>query len=59
MGTYATTWQCSKCGAVVPTVQKNAGFILGYGSGQLKDGPCPKGGSHEWHELTEGRWIDD
>jgi len=56
MGTYRTTWQCSKCGAVVNTVQEDAGFCRGYGSGQLQDGPCPKGGSHEWHELTHGTW---
>jgi hypothetical protein len=59
MSTYKTTYQCTKCGAIVPTVQPHAGFWRGYGSGQLKDGPCPAGGSHDWHELTEGKWVPD
>lgn len=37
------TYQCTKCGAIVPTVQPHAGFLNGYGRGQLKDGPCPAG----------------
>lgn len=57
MSTYVTTWQCSKCGAVVRTVQENAGFVNGYGSGKLKSGPCPAGGDHDWNELTKGEWI--
>lgn len=59
MSTYKTTWQCAKCGVVVSTVQKDAGFWLGYGRGQLADGPCPRGDSHDWHELTRGEWISD
>ena len=59
MATYKTTFQCAKCGAIVPTIQHGAGFLRGYGSGQLQDGPCPAGGSHDWHELTKGEWIDD
>jgi hypothetical protein len=55
--TYSTVYQCSKCSAVVPTSQPDAGFIRGYGTGQLKDGPCPAGGSHDWHELTQGKWT--
>ena len=57
MGTYRTTWQCSKCGAVIPTVQRNAGFLNGYG--KPKDGPCPAGGNHDWYEIVEGTWSDD
>lgn len=59
MSTYITTWQCRKCGAIVRTVQPKAGFIRGYGSSQLKSGPCPGGGDHEWNELTEGQWVPD
>ena len=57
-GTYRTTWQCHKCMTCVTTIQENAGFVLGYGSGQLQDGPCAAGGYHDWHELTVGEWID-
>jgi len=57
MSTYTTTWQCSKCGAVVPTQQREAGFIRGYGT--PNSGPCPSGGSHEWHELVQGQWSKD
>lgn len=59
MSTYITTWQCVKCGAIVTTKQPNAGFWHGYGIRQLADGPCPKGGDHDWHELTQGKWVDD
>lgn len=59
MSTYSTTWQCSKCGAIVNTRQRSAGFLYGYGSSQLKSGPCPAGGDHNWNELTEGRWEND
>ncbi len=58
MSTYSTTWQCRKCGAIVHTRQKSAGFLYGYGSSQLQSGPCPAGGDHEWHELTQGTWED-
>lgn len=58
MSTYSTTWQCLKCGAVVHTRQKDAGFLYGYGSSQLQSGPCPAGGDHEWNELTHGTWED-
>ncbi len=57
MSTYVTTWQCYNCRAIVRTVQKDAGFVNGYGSGQLKSGPCPCGDSHDWHEITEGEWV--
>lgn len=59
MSTYITTWQCRKCGAVVRTVQRNAGFLQGYGTRQLQPGPCPGGGDHDWHELTKGQWLPD
>lgn len=58
MSTYSTSWQCRKCGAVVHTRQEGAGFWRGYGSSQLKSGPCPAGGDHEWNELTNGTWSD-
>ena len=54
MSTYSTTWQCSKCGAVVSTQQEGAGFIRGYG--RPNSGPCPAGDSHDWHELVQGKW---
>jgi hypothetical protein len=57
MSTYVTTWQCRKCGAVIPTRQKNAGFIMGYG--RPNSGPCPAGDSHEWHQIVEGKYIPD
>lgn len=57
-GTYKTTWQCHKCMTVVTTIQEDAGFIRGYGKEKLKKGPCAAGGDHDWHELTEGEWID-
>ncbi len=59
MSTYKTIYQCAKCGAQVPTVQPKAGFWRGYGTAQLQDGPCPAGGSHDWHELTKGQWLPD
>ena len=59
MSTYSTTWQCCKCGAVVSTQQEGAGFWRGYGSGQLRSGPCPAGDSHDWRELVEGKWTRD
>lgn len=59
MSTYRTTFQCSKCGIAIPTVQRNAGFLYGYGTSQLKSGPCPAGGDHDWHEVTSGTWSDD
>ena len=59
MSTYRTVWQCTKCGAQIPTVQRDAGFWRGYGKSQLRSGPCPGGGDHEWNELTEGSWSDD
>lgn len=59
MSTYRTTFQCRKCGIAIPTVQRNAGFLYGYGSSQLKSGPCPAGGDHEWNEVTNGTWSDD
>lgn len=57
MSTYRTTWSCSKCGITIPTVQRNAGFLYGYG--KPKDGPCPNGGNHDWYEIVEGTWSDD
>lgn len=57
-GTYRTTWQCHKCMTVITTVQENAGFLYGYGDGQLRQGPCAMGGDHDWHQLTQGEWID-
>ena len=59
MSTYSTTWMCNKCRVVVSTRQPKAGFIRGYGTGLLKSGPCPCGGDHDWHELTEGTWSPD
>ncbi len=59
MSTYITTQQCVKCGAIVRTKQPHAGFWRGYGSSQLQNGPCPRGGDHEWHELTQGKYIPD
>lgn len=57
MGTYRTTWYCTKCCINIQTVTPNAGFGNGYG--KPKDGPCPKGGYHDWQELSDGTWSKD
>lgn len=55
MDTYVTMWTCKKCHLTVPTRQKDAGFILGYG--RPTGGYCPVDGySHEWEEAIDGHW---
>ena len=57
MSTLVVTRQCTKCGAVVHSVKRNAGFLYGYYT--TVDGPCPAGGNHEWTNITEEEWHDD
>lgn len=57
---YSTTWQCTKCGAMISTRQNQDGcFWTDTGRNQLNDGPCPAGGDHDWHEITKGIWSED
>ena len=57
MSTLEVTRQCKKCGAVVHSVQRDAGFIRGYYT--TVDGECPAGGNHEWVNITEEVWHVD
>lgn len=66
MGRLETWWMCSKCGTIFKTVETRKREIYlteegwrSYTSFIFKSaGSCPRGGEHEWIQLTVGRWIE-
>ena len=54
MSTYSTTWQCRKCGAVVNTRQRNAGFRM------VMEVLCSKAVLVQQEEIMSGMsWLKE